>query len=141
MDTSETYIKMCDCPEIREYKGDISFKGSWYAFGEERHIYVNDNSPVMFYGIHPVIWLPTQSQLQEMVGVSPNNLCKFVLWYGGGMVICCEAEQYLAYFKWGMAKGANYTIPGGSMEQLWLSFVMKEKFNKTWDGEKWIATK
>lgn len=25
-----------------------------------------------------------------------------------------------------------------SMEQLWLAFVMKEKYNKTWDGEVWI---
>ena len=24
-----------------------------------------------------------------------------------------------------------------SWEQLWLAFVMKEKFNKIWDGEKW----
>jgi len=26
-----------------------------------------------------------------------------------------------------------------SMEQLWLAFYMKEKHNKTWDGEKWIT--
>lgn len=24
-----------------------------------------------------------------------------------------------------------------SMEQLWLAFVIKEKYNKTWDGEQW----
>lgn len=26
-----------------------------------------------------------------------------------------------------------------SMEQLWLAFVMKELYNKQWDGEKWIS--
>ena len=25
-----------------------------------------------------------------------------------------------------------------SMEQLWLAFVMKSKYNKTWNGEDWI---
>jgi hypothetical protein len=24
-----------------------------------------------------------------------------------------------------------------SMEKLWFAFVMKEEYNKTWDGEKW----
>ncbi len=28
-----------------------------------------------------------------------------------------------------------------SMEQLWLAFVMKEKYNKVWDGEEWINEK
>ena len=33
----------------------------------------------------------------------------------------------------------KYGYNDGSMEQLWLAFVMKEKFNKVWDdkGEQW----
>ncbi len=27
----------------------------------------------------------------------------------------------------------------GSMEQLWLAFVMKEKYNKVWTGEEWVS--
>ena len=30
-----------------------------------------------------------------------------------------------------------YTCRLNSMEQLWLAFVMKEKYNKIWNGEKW----
>jgi len=26
-----------------------------------------------------------------------------------------------------------------SMEQLWLAFIMSEKFNKVWSGESWIS--
>ena len=39
--------------------------------------------------------------------------------YSGGVF-------YLEYFE-----------PLNSMEQLWLAFVMKEKYNKTWNGEEW----
>ena len=30
---------------------------------------------------------------------------------------------------------AQYTT--FSMEQLWLAFVMKDKYDKTWDGKEW----
>jgi len=33
--------------------------------------------------------------------------------------------------------GKNYTAIFNSMEQLWLAFVMKEKFDKVWNGEDW----
>ena len=35
---------------------------------------------------------------------------------------------------------AAYVTSNCSMEQLWLAFVMQEKYKKTWDGEKWIKT-
>ena len=30
-------------------------------------------------------------------------------------------------------------ISNPSMEQLWMAFYMKEKYNKVWNGEKWIT--
>ena len=62
------------------------------------------------------VWLPRQDQLQEMVdgGFAHQTLERFYQWYHSGISKCLS-----------------------SMEQLWLAFVMKEKYNKTWDGETW----
>ena len=90
MDTSETYIKMCQ-----------------KAFPEDAEL---ENC------------LKTQDQLQEMV-------CKD--W--GLQTICTRIEK----FSKASDGGVSITI-GGSMEQLWLAFVMKGKYSKVWDGENWV---
>jgi len=68
-------------------------------------------------------WLPTQEQLQEMIKDK---------WI-------CEADM-LFVFKYWIEKAmvekiisvAKYTLT-----ELWLAFVMHEKYNKIWTGEKW----
>lgn len=77
-----------------------------------------------------VIWLPRQDQLQEMV----NNPIDMFIWglniytYDGEQIESSQVEL-VRYFE-------QFT----SMEQLWLAFVMQEKYNKIWDSEKqdWI---
>ena len=77
--------------------------------------------------IKKLIWLPTQSQLQGMVedeetkGYAINLLYKFHRFYNT---------------KGDYPSGLVFT----SMEQLWLAFVLKEKYNKTWNGSEWITT-
>ena len=100
MDTSETYIKMCDCEEIQE--------GTAYLLDGSDFRTPNG------------IWLPRQDQLQEMVS-----------YIGDTWVI----EQYFHNYLHSI-----YTHERkDSMEQLWLAFVMKEKHNKVWDGDKWTT--
>ncbi len=131
MDTTETYIKMADCPEIQGLRplasylkyedGDILFAhwpdGTSYPVEKrERRIgmyTVLGNDPDKY---SKSIWLPRQDQLQEMVdgGFTHQVLEHFEGWYHSGI------NQYLA-----------------SMHQLWLAFVMKEKYNKVWNGESW----
>lgn len=68
-----------------------------------------------------------QDQLQEMVGG-----------YGAG---------FIDWFHWRNTIYPQMQNPFGkewrfdSYEQLWLAFVMKEKYNKVWDGEKWQTIK
>ena len=68
--------------------------------------------------------LRTQDQLQEMLG-------------GWGAAKLAEV-----FGEW----AKNYRITqetypsSASMEQLWLAFVMKEKYNKVWNGENWVDT-
>ncbi len=72
---------------------------------------------------HKFLWLPTQSDLQGMLSedfqsVHAFSKCAYII------NKCTEDREYFCEFD--------------SMEQLWLAFVMKEKFNKTWDGTNWI---
>ncbi len=121
MDTSETYIKMCDCPEIQ----DLRHRDSW-----QEGDWVWDNRyPDIFSALGgghdrpykpTTTWLPRQDQLQEMyqLTTTAHLIAAFNIWLKDAPV-----DMYL----W------------GAMEQLWLAFVMKEKHGKVWNGEEWDA--
>jgi hypothetical protein len=142
MDTSETYIKMCDCEEIQSLRREERHTntGKWKA-GDywtdllRKHIfivpqYIDAWADLPDYLHHPseCIWLPTQSQLQEMVKKH---------WDDYSIVACLDDFQDWVLnqcdgLEW------SHKVKNLSMEQLWLAFVIKELHNKVWDGEKWI---
>ncbi len=117
MDTSETYIKMCDCPEIQ---GRIWETGDVYAFaGESGYVVSSDYAP------QHSIWLPRQDQLQEMV-----STC-----FKAGL----DLEILYAWYQ--RNRPHDVADEWDSMEQLWLAFVMKEKYGKVWTGSEWYIPK
>lgn len=137
MDKSETNIKMCEKAEkiqaLRPHSkypyyedGDMLYAhwpdGTSYPVERrERRVGIYSclgNNPNQY---SKSIWLPYQDQLQEMVSANMQLLC--------GKIFEFSKTPY----GYGFCTGY-----GGSMEQLWLAFVMKEKYNKTWDGENWI---
>ncbi len=118
MDTSEEYIKMCEkAVDIREL---------WKPNVGDYSIFSDDNSLRVIHVVNHVetmrkkwIWLPRQDQLQGMlIKVHPITL----------------TQRFKEYTDVLNLKG---WVQDCSMEQLWLAFVMKEKFNKTWTGEDW----
>jgi len=165
MDKSEQYIKMCDCEKIQVPHWRKGWKEGDYFWDKEKvclcgmdylvikDIFLDDRNYVRFamrepltavvyeqplptstmsikegeYEIHTLcnaLWLPRQDQLQKMVKEDGET-----------------DLEILADFSYGMIEfSSKYggTLKFTSMEQLWLAFVMKEKYNKTWDGEKWI---
>ncbi len=127
MDTSETYIKMCEkAEEIQEDKiSPFHYAESDYDIFislpyDEVWIYLG------FSTHNPKrIWLPRQDQLQEMI-IEKDSLYRFIgLFHDFAMNVFYDSTR--SSKKW-LAR---------SMEQLWLAFVMKDKFNKTWSGEDW----
>ena len=135
MDKSEIYIKMADCPEIqdREFgeEGDIVVvrkhlsdyngwqeyrKGSIEVVGNDGEYDISNPNKDNF------IWLPRQDQLQEMVGGWTLELLDRFHHF------CMWDDQF---------EETREKMTPISMEQLWLAFVMEEKFNKVWNGEKW----
>ncbi len=160
MDTSETYIKMCDCPEIQEQKG---YKcGDWYVLTRMPETFKfriecestdveDDNS-----GDHPYtklrqikdrtedgyLWLPRQDQLQEMLKETHGDFFTMFIFFWHEFLT--ESGDFRIPSWSGVRRDG---IENGhkvisfdkvtSMEQLWLAFVMKEKHNKVWNGEEW----
>ena len=63
-----------------------------------------------------VVYLPTQEQLQDMIDYDWYGIFKEFYWWFGD----ADTEKYT------------------SMNELWLAFVIKKKWNKIWDGDNWI---
>ncbi len=119
MDTSETYIKMCDCPEIQSLR---PFKAS-DIIGD----YYNS------WGLHKLVWLLRQDELQEMITPEVEHgwqspFLNFALWALPNPATDSDNKPL------GIYRTINCF---SSMEQLWLAFVMKEKYDKTWNGTEW----
>ena len=136
MDTSEQYIKMCDCPEIQD--GWRPNKGDFYAWTPHGGKEYSTISMMLRCSCHVSIekdienfvWLPQQDQLQEMVFTDPifhgdvvGNIARFDIWCRQNWIWGSNAHP----------KNEVFT----SMEQLWLAFVMWELHKKKWTGEKW----
>ncbi len=132
----ELYIKMCDCPEIQEDTG-----------------YLLDGND---FRSSDGTWLPRQDQLQEMVnpehmkGIISFNLIRSfsnfclpeIVFHHESLEAYreCEDEEKKRAYENRIEAGyehQRYIAQFTSMEQLWLAFVMKEKYRKVWEGNKW----
>ncbi len=153
MDTSEQYIKMCDCPEIQ---------GQWKPSEGDNFSFINEpkiikdyeiwalekrelsdikewNEIIKTMGNHFVdhfieardcfVWLLRQDQIQEMMGWHMIKAMSFFSDFFQEEMI----EQV------GIGNQPKKNPKFNSMEQLWLAFYMCEKHKKTWNGKKWVA--
>lgn len=133
---TENYIKMCEkAEEIQKLKKFQS--GDWYCeanltpevLGD--FILIGENTVTKggydydFYEIDwkKFIYLPTQEQLQEMMEL-PSIYHRVV-------------DKLYDFTEW-VKINATYVTSYCSMNELWLAFVMKEKYNKIWNGKVWI---
>lgn len=74
------------------------------------------------------LWLPRQDQLQKMIEPDDSKV--------HSIIHNVVEEQY--YYP---SKGAYVAATEifYSLEQLWLAYVMKEKYNKVWNEEDWVS--
>lgn len=130
MDTSVEYIKMCEkAVEVqdgwRPKIGDIySSSTPQYGVQQNKIVIIESTKYHKFskaktsFRRRYMFWLPRQDQLQGMV-------TKF-------------SEVKVAHIIINVDKmNEDYFCKFSSMEQLWLAFVMREKYNKNWNGEDW----
>ena len=137
MDTSKEYIKMCEkAKEIQRIwktnatTGDVTQIGVLCSFEE----YHNDDTYDFGFGdtdiqitnAKELTWLPRQDQLQGMVPINSYSCVA-----GADGTILGRFYQFYKDIRHHKPCYKTY-------EQLWLAFVMKEKYNKTWNGEDWV---
>ncbi len=84
-----------------------------------------------------VIPIYRQDQLQEMVKeyIKKQELQYSYLWN-----LWLSFSEFVMNESYGV-NDKNITDVFTSMEQLWLAFVMKIKYNRVWNGEDWINEK
>lgn len=132
MDTSEQYIKMrlAAIPDMG--MGVPPYNISHFYTNE---VWVDTKGDWYYTTLIDAIQLERQDQLQEMVNEIPeypkhiiNRLYDFADFvhkkpYLPKRFKDIEKDEACHFFA--------------SMEQLWLAFVMKEKYSKVWDGKNW----
>ena len=134
MDTSETYIKMCDCEEVQD-KAPCSRQ--FPRLCEEHNFIVDAEGMLLsedggyYYGTMgepPFVWLPRQDQIQAMCEwATANSVVESYLLFVVHVGHPDDFTELLPYY-------CQIT----SWEQLWLAFFMKEKHNKIWNGNEWV---
>ncbi len=115
MDTSKKYIKMCEKAEEIQRRWE-HIQGDFYFDGANKKV-KNKNTTFKLAENYPCIWLPRQDQLQEMIGEE---------WWK----ILGDFVDYITSIHPSVE----------SFEQLWLAFVMWEKYQKVWNDRRgeWV---
>jgi hypothetical protein len=142
MDNSPEYVKMCEkAKEIQVLKDTRRDGDVYYVLNEGRYggfdgILFNCHDVFEEYSSQSyvesyidentknIVWLPRQDQLQEMV--MPKRLSP------RGMYPAMHLTQKFSGIFYNHCFRRFKT-----MEQLWLAFVMQQKYCKTWNGEEW----
>jgi len=129
MDASKEYIKMCEkAKEIQGIKPNDSFS---YHFNLE----LEEARFTCFHVPKNNIWLPCQDQLQNMLLYKEKDVF--------GHLFTIESLLFAFALHWmeglDTYKFSDEAKQFGSMEQLWLAFVMEKIYSKQWNGEDWHA--
>ena len=135
MDVSREYIKMCE--EAKEIQKSISSAGNWHSYGNSEAVVSSQGS---FYTLQNGgwVWLPRQDQLQEMINGSwQSKLARLDIFCDPPTPEIIKAHEKI-YQK--VLARHKYINNFTSFEQLWLAFVMHERYEKYWsESEKeWI---
>jgi hypothetical protein len=134
MDTSSMYVDMCR--EAKELQlSHMTYEACDHYYKGLKNYSQNSNIQVISMEAagkarsvdNLVTWLPRQDQLQALIG---------------------EYSHQIETIREYLIRGSfSDLLPGladnktQSMEQLWLTLVMKNKYHKFWNGERWIKEK
>ena len=128
MDVSQEYVKMCDeAEEIQRRHHPNPYIDGWFPNGIIVPRIGRGGDAVWALTCEGYVWLPRQDQLQ-------------------GMVKTTSIEDLMLDFISFTSRHldnpfTDYARKFTSMEQLWLAYVMRRKFDKVWSGNRWVLTK
>ena len=142
MDTSNKFIQMCNCPEIQSQW--VVKAGDWVSVAadcdfapnepvmldwtnwNERFTWESEEEGKEFFKERG-IWLLRQDQIQKMMLTDVRDSLN--------VQVNRIANQF-AFERYRNDGLAVYFF--NSWEQLWLAFLMREKYNKKWYYEEWV---
>jgi len=146
MDTSNEYIKMCQqAMEIQEahemVDGDYYYDGELDYPDDKRVYFIFDGTKATAGTLNieqwerptdDAVWLPRQDQLQDMLMDDFKDYGHIVHSF---VEYLCDTTDYHGGIRF-----ADVDIYGDftSFEQLWLAFLMDEKYSKYWNGKDWV---
>ena len=125
MDTTEENVRMCEkAEEIQNSWIPQKYDYTWKKHYEGLTVIINRHQQeqiTKYTGSY--IWLPTQNQLQKLTDIKsiPVLLSQF-------NEFVFENVEYTSQFI-------------DSCEKLWLAFVMKKCYKKSWNGKEWVKAK
>ena len=127
MDKSSVYIKMCESAKVIQKQwapdlGDFFVSMSSGRTSPGLTLVSELEKKVSYLKTIKAVWLPRQDQLQEMV------IDKYATPW----------DLAIAFSNVLMGDKASYFDDFDSMEKLWLSFIMLEKYKKKWIEGKWV---
>jgi len=133
---TENYIKMCEGAEEIQ-KAWIPLIGDWVIFPNiPLPTIIRFKKTINEMNKYDFIYLPTQEQLQEMMTMDTSYAKKYNKKEGA---IFCGFYIFLDMMDWVKNYLKKPTIINcNSMNEIWLAFVMYEKYNKTWTGKNWV---
>ncbi len=136
MDTTKESISMCEkAVEIQKFRNKKINTGDFYYQRLGRGQDSEGKVSISKIGIqtHPVpnptadrVWLPRQDQLQKIY--LDNRKHK---------INCGQMSMFFEDWRHDELMRYGRDLWDWSMEQLWLAFVMKIKYNKIWNGKEW----
>ena len=146
---TENYIKMCEqAEEIQKSNINIGKRHFSnqdfvaYNFREGLKVYICSEIS-RYWLIDDLIWLPTQEQLQEII--LPIFLKRFstthALRNDSSFICRMIIEKFQRWINRSSPSFDEYMAMFNDLNELWIAFVMKEKYNKIWTGEKWEVMK
>ena len=128
MDTTAKYVEMCEkAKEIQLYRTvKKRCEAGDFVYNKDEYIIEVAEARIML--LVEDVWLPRQDQLQEMIKCNDpftgtDRIDFFLSWV--------RSENHTVGYKTSILP---YDFK--SMEQLWLAFVMKERYSKVWSTTK-----
>lgn len=142
MDTSERYIEMCRAAEEIQKTWTPELGDMIHNYDSDRTAGLNEISlPAglifaarMAAGIRqdpPVVWLPRQDQLQDMVRCG-DDCHDFMLLMDEFYEYSVSVDSEEPFLNRSVSRYCS------SMEQLWLAYAMARTHEKWWDGSEWL---
>lgn len=122
---TKNFIKMCRKAEDIQKVWKPKIGDKYYNIKGKYNCFLTELSFRQYLPHKVGFWLPTQEQLQEMVFSER----------AGVQTIATAMEQFSK-----SDIGCSISIMG-DMNELWLAFAMKEKYNKVWNCKKWVIIK